>query len=181
MVLGFDLGLATCGWTAAELNKDEGAELVDLGFIGTEKSSKKRNVGAASDEWRRAQELWRALADQVRYFQPSVLLAEEKSLPRHASAAGKVSMAWGVLAALAASNRLPLVTKTPQEIRHYFEVPKGGSKTDVQRAVMVTVPGMMSLLKKKGLNKADSVHPVDAVAATWACLESEIVRAVRPR
>ncbi len=181
MALAFDLGLATCGWAAIELRRAGGAGLEDLGFIGTDKSDKKLNVSAPQDEWRRAQELWTAIDERVGYFNPAILLAEQKSLPRHASAAGKVSMAWGVLASIARQRKLPIAVKTPQEIRAYFEVPKGGSKVDVQRAVLITVPRMMELLGAKGLNKADSVHPVDATAAGFACLDTEIARAVWAR
>lgn len=180
MVLAFDLGLATCGWAGAELKK--GATTIEgLGFIGTEKSSKKRDVLASHDDLRRARELWQTIDDKVRFYVPRVLIVERKSLPRNSSTAGKISMAWGVFAAIAQARELPVVQASPQEVRRFFELAKDASKDTITDAVMKTSPEAGRLLAVQQLNKADRQHPIDATAALYACLESEIVRAVRPR
>ena len=180
MVMALDLGLATLGWSAAELQKD-GTPLDNLGFIGTEKSDKKRDVLSSHDDLRRARELFTALDEKVRVYSPRVLIVERKSLPRNSSTAGKISMAWGVFAAIAQARDLPVVQASPQEVRRFFELPKKASKDDVTAAVIQTVHGAGAMLGRAAFNKADRQHPIDATAALYACLESEIVRAVRPR
>ncbi len=183
LVLGLDLGLANCGWALWRLVARD-AVLVDLGLWSTEKSDKRREVLASHDEMRRARELanqmdrllneWRDVGQPVR-----AVAVEAKSLPRNASSASKIGMAWGVFAAEVERRGLPVVQASPQEVRKALGLAKSASKLDVQACVFAHTAGAQAMLAAKKIVKGDWEHPVDASAAVLACQDSEILRAVR--
>ncbi len=179
VVISFDVGLATCGAAIVRL-APRAIELQALDVFVSSKSDKKRGVLSADDDLRRAEELgaWmQGLFDDV---QPRVVVAERKSLPRNASAAGKISIAWGVLSEQRRTRKLPLVQASPQEVRRALGLAKNASKLDVQARVEDLHPSVARELARAGITTVAKIeHPVDAFAAFLACEQSEVVKAIR--
>lgn len=181
VVTGLDLGLAHCGWSDLMLLRD-GEEVQDLGVWVTEKSNKKQNVLSSDDDLRRARELAVLMADHVDKVNPFALVVEAKSLPRNASAACKIGMAWGVFATVAMSFHLPVVQASPQQVRKALGLAKNASKQDVKAMIL----GQRDLIPERVREKFCATipdtrreHPIDATAAVLACRESEILRLAR--
>jgi Holliday junction resolvasome RuvABC endonuclease subunit len=176
-VLGLDPGFASMGYALLELHPTGGADVVGLGVIRTKKSAAKRGVYAADDNLRRARGLAVSLAELVETHGVVAICAESMSFPRNASAAGKLSMAWGILAALTGAD-LPLVQASPQRIKEALCGRKDASKGDLE----------FELLKRYGNDiecLLDEVpaslheHAYDALGAIAACLDSETIRLAR--
>ena len=188
VALSFDVGLATCGAAVVRLHPRE-IELVRSSCFISTKSDKKRGVLSADDDLRRAEELGAWMGGLFDDVQPRVVVAERKSLPRNASAAGKISIAWGVLSEQRRTRKLPLVQASPQEVRRALSLPKGATKLDVQAAVTKGRPEVMPMLTRWLLEEFPGhtprqrelmhEHPVDAFAAFLACELSEVVKAIR--
>jgi Holliday junction resolvasome RuvABC endonuclease subunit len=181
VVTGWDLGLATCGWSDVVLLGDR-EEVRDLGVFLTQKSSKKQNVHSSNDDLRRAEELAEKMADHVERVRPFAMVVEGKSLPRNASSSCKIGMAWGAFAATVRRFRLPVVQASPQQVRKALDLPRNASKDDVKAKVL----GSPNLIPEQVLERFCSripdrfrEHPLDATAVVLACRESEILRLAR--
>jgi crossover junction endodeoxyribonuclease RuvC len=175
-VLGLDPGLASFGWAVADLEVS-GLAVVDVGVFCTVKSARKHGVLAADDGVRRARELGLRLAGLLDRHRPAVVCAEAMSHPRHASSAGKLAMAWGVVAAELERRGLPLAMESPQGIKKALTGARDASKEDVGAALLARWPGLAVLLAPlpKGLHE----HAQDALAAIVACETAEVVRLAR--
>ena len=114
-VLGIDTGLANYGFAVVEFITPTEMRLDRVGEVTTKKSSKKANVLAASDNVRRAREIYRAL-DPV-FAEVGVICMESQSWPRNASAIGKLGLSFCVTAALAERHGLPVIAASPQAIK----------------------------------------------------------------
>lgn len=177
-VLGCDPGFANCGVALVQLLSDR--EVVRaLDVIRTAKDSAKRRTYAADDNLRRARELHRALDGLVVTHNVRAIAAESMSFPRNATNSAKMSLCWGVLASIAEARRLPIVQASPQAIKRAVTGSTTASKDEVEFA----------LLKRFG-NDAEELftgpdglreHAFDALGAVVACLDSDVLRALRPR
>jgi len=180
-VLGLDPGFATCGYALVDLTRKDGAPFVDvrsLGTLRTAKADKKRKVLAADDNLRRAQELIRALYPLASNAQ--AIVAESMSFPRNSAAAAKMAMCWGIVATLAEMNDLPIVQATPKEIKIAVAGVGTATKEDVAAAVCAKCGRQFSEeLLAQGLPKGMHEHAYDAVASVLACLNSDVLRAIR--
>jgi Holliday junction resolvasome RuvABC endonuclease subunit len=191
VVLGLDPGFAAIGWAIVRLEAER-ETLLHLGCFVTQKSDKKRAVKAADDNMRRAQEisvwlqnLMQAVGHRAGDYEPiSLVCAESMSFPRNASAAAKVALTWGVIAAkLSGWNGLPLVQASPQEVKLAACGAKNASKLDVAQAMRKRFGPKAydgACLRSK-LPAGLLEHPVDALATVVACLDSNLVRLVRPK
>ena len=175
-VLACDPGFAAFGFAIVQLTTD-GERVVGLGVLRTKRSPAKRGVFASDDALRRARELALQLGEILDSHNVIAIAAESMSHVRNSSAAAKVSLAWGVLAALTARD-LPLLQVSPQGIKKAIVGRPGASKADVQ----------LKLLQRYGAATADLLsavpaslheHAYDALGALVACLDSETLRLAR--
>ena len=179
VVLGLDPGFASFGWCALSLTAAPSLLPVQLravaaGVLRTSKSAAKHHVYASDDNVARARDLWVRLSMLVAEFKPAALCAEAMSFPRNASAAAKVAISWGLLAALAEEHRLPLIQALPQAVKLACCGKKDASKDEVALAV-ANLTGMHDGLLG-GVPKGQYEHPYDACAVAVACLGSDVLR-----
>jgi crossover junction endodeoxyribonuclease RuvC len=179
-VLGIDPGFASIGWSVVRVDA-AGEHLVALGVIRTEKSSAKRNVRASEDNLERAKEIALEIQDLIGKYRIQLVCAETMSYPRNSSAAAKMAMCWGVMAALAQQHKIPIAQATPQEVKKAVTGRKDASKEDVQEAVRGLFPALQGREAKHGgpyilraVPRSLWEHPYDATAAVVACRESEV-------
>jgi Holliday junction resolvasome RuvABC endonuclease subunit len=176
-VLGVDPGFASFGWCVMLL-LPQGEQVLETEVIRTEKSSKKQNVRAADDDFRRSQEIALVLQNVVKRWRPQAVAAEAFSSPRNASAAAKVARAWGVLAGLCVASKLPLVQASPQDIKKVLCQNKTATKEQVQEVLKVRYPdGFLSFTQRVPKGKWE--HGFDAAGAVVACLETDVFRMAR--
>jgi crossover junction endodeoxyribonuclease RuvC len=177
IVLGVDPGLASFGWGAVRLfPKLE--RIVRVEVIKTKPSPKKLKVLAADDTSRRARELATTLREVITRFKPVVIAAEAYSAPRHASSAGKLNRAWGVLDGLTVEFSLPLVQTSPQAIKKLLCEDASASKAQVQAALELRYDRQFQSFVERS-PKGDLEHGFDAVGAVVACLDSDVILMAR--
>jgi len=180
-VLGLDPGFANIGW--AQVLLTENAEIpFRMGVFRTEKSVKKLNVFASEDNVRRAREIYvfvRDLAVNGEGGPVSAICAETMSFPRSSSVAAKMSLCWGVIAALSEHYNIPIVQSSPQQLKKNVAGSKSSDKEDVQAALEVRYG--KRLLNKVCRDVPSSMleHPYDALGAVVATLDSELIRMAR--
>lgn len=177
VLLGLDTGFAAFGWAAVSLLPD-GPRLADLGVIRTAKG--RASLLATEDNAQRCREIWRALREMVQTWRPAALAVESQSWPRNAGTTAKCGMAWGLVFAIAEQHGLPVVHTSPKEIKRRVADRADASKEDVQRALEGR-PGFHHLaqaLEAAGLPSSMHEHAVDAAAAAFASIDTEIVRAL---
>jgi len=183
-ILGADPGLATFGLAVIDIS-DEQDVLIHAGSILTAKSNKKLGVLVAEDNVRRTRDLLAALAPLLAANDIRAICAERFSAPRNSSAAAKVALAWGALIAHADLLRVPIVQPSPQEVKLAVCGKRSASKTEVEIAMRQRYRGPVSTeaLAEMDDNLAPShqEHAFDAMAVAVACLDSDIIRAVRGR
>jgi len=176
VLLGIDPGFASVGIALVELGVDSD-HVVALKVLRTEKSSAKRSVLSSEDNVRRAREIsWeiRLLLTNPTY-QVVGICAESMSFPRNASAAAKMAMTWGVLAAL--SGDIPIFQCSPQELKLKVAGSKIATKEDIQAALVRKFGAeIMSLVK---VPKGQHEHLFDALGAIVACSDSDQIKMVR--
>jgi Holliday junction resolvasome RuvABC endonuclease subunit len=176
-VLGIDPGFAATGYALVELHPTGGMDVVGLGVIRTKKSSAKRGVYAADDNLRRARELAVSLSALIHTHNVVAICAESMSFPRNASSAGKLSMAWGILAALTAAD-LPLVQASPQRIKEAVCGRKDASKGELEFELLRRYGNDIEALLS-AVPASLHEHAYDALGAIAACLDSETIRLAR--
>lgn len=176
-VLGLDPGFASFGYSVVRFTP-EGEEVITVNVIRTKKIDKKRNVLASDDNFRRARAIAAVLREVVIGFRPKAFAAEALSLPRNASAAAKVSMAWGILADIVEEFQIPLVQQSPQGIKKGLCGKVSATKAEVQQVVMDRYPGAFESFMS-GTPKSQWEHGFDSVSAIVATLDSDVLRAVR--
>lgn len=187
IVLGVDPGLANFGWALVELEPNGAERFVECGVMSTEKSQRKGNVLASDDNMRRARELHDGLLGVLRTVGKVypcgdanivAIAAEAMSFVRAASAAAKLAMSWGVLAAFSAYRDMPIVQASPQLIKKTMCGVATATKEDVQRAIAErfgTHPDAMF----SHLRKTEREHAADALAAIVTCRDAEVIRVAR--
>lgn len=193
-LLGLDPGLAHLGYAVVLLRPTGPPKLaIDnkgqpvFGYVETEKSAKKLNVMASSDNLRRAREVVRPLLDLVDMYEGKrsffdfassfrirAICAESMSFPRNASASQKLGISWGVIATISEIYGLPVAEVTPQQMKKALCGKRDASKPEIQAAVapLYGIPADMF-----GVTVRE--HPYDALAAIHATLDSEVVRMAR--
>lgn len=173
-VLGLDPGFASIGYTVYKLGTPD--EVVRMGLIRTEKSSAKRNVRASEDNLERARTIAEELQALLKEFDIRLICAETMSFPRNSSAAAKMAMCWGVMAALSLQHSIPVAQATPQEVKKAVTGQKDASKEDVQAALKKRW-ALEALVEEIPPSKQE--HPFDALAVVIACSGSEVFRFAR--
>lgn len=174
-VLGVDPGLAHMGLALVCI--EPGREVVEgLHVIQTVKETS-RKVTVGSDNVRRAQELGDPLLSIGARFRIRMIAAEAMSFPENASAAGKMSMSWGVLALFASIHRIPIEQTSPQKIKRAVCGDPKASKEDVEFALLERYGNRIEdlLIGPKAFRE----HAFDALGAVVAKLDSDVIRGAR--
>ena len=177
IVLGADPGFASFGIAVVRLD-NEGEHIEKLDVIRTKKSARKRRVLAADDNHRRSREIGGALELIREGWDVFAVCAESMSFPRSASVAGKMCLAWGVFDEWMRALDVPLVQASPQAIKLATCGANDASKADVENAMR----GRFGAALDRHLShipKTEQEHPVDALAAVVACLNSDVILAMR--
>jgi len=152
-ILGIDPGLAHCG--CAILESREGVEkVIDAWTFITKPSTKKMHTHASHDTIRRAGELSGFLRGLM--LGVNLVSIEGISFPRHASAAGKLCMSFGVIAALCESLGLPLIQFSPHELKAFFGVTKGKDPR-IEKAQEMYPHLFIHVIKEKWEHMADAI------------------------
>lgn len=174
-IIGIDPGFANIGWSAIQLYGDGSVSLSEVGLIKTSKSDKKKKVLAANDNYRRAREIALGIKGLITKFDPTAICSEAMSFPRNASAAAKVAMTWGVIAAIAEELGVPVLMASPKEVKLAVGA-QDSSKEAVQNALRAKTPNLDKLLQEAGVPPSLHEHPCDSLASIYACLRSEEIR-----
>lgn len=183
IVLGIDPGFASTGYAFMAITQDPGRLVpVSFGVIQTKPSAKKHKLLASDDQVRRAREIVRHLANGMKVHQPVAICAESMSYPRFNSqimvkAAAQLAMCWGFVACIAELADLPVLQVSPQELKLKVCGSRTASKEDVAEAIKKRVPGARRELARIAEGKQE--HPIDAMAACIACMDSEMGRMLR--
>jgi crossover junction endodeoxyribonuclease RuvC len=176
IILGLDLGLATCGVAVIDLGiVHEHDRVVAFDVIVTEASAKKRNVRATADNVRRIRELYDGLLKHVSRRLPALICAEEQSWPRNSSTCAKIGMAWGVMVSLASMYKIPLLQVSPKQIKESVCGHASASKEDVRSALEKRYTNLPPWPAKKSTIE----HAADALGAFVACLEDDMLQMAR--
>lgn len=185
VVLGVDVGFSRVGWALIRVGwRDDGDlpenRLVDLGLVRTEPGDSGKLK--SDDNMARTREIFARLANACDRAQTRAIAYEAQSWGMGNSTTFlKLGLAFGALASLAEVRGLPLVCRSPQAIKKALTGLRNASKEDVA-AALGTIPGfedLSRLLDQAKVPPSLREHPVDAVAAAFACLDDEVVRAVR--
>lgn len=174
ILLGLDPGFASFGYA---ILRTDPLEMVAMGVIRTKKSTDKKRVLAVEDNVARAREIHCGLAHLLNRPDLAAVCAESFSPPRSSSVASKVALAWGVLVSMLEHRGLPLLQTTPQRVKKAVCGVPTASKEDVEKAVRMAVPVPEELLA--GIPGGLYEHVFDAAAVALACVESDMVRALR--
>jgi Holliday junction resolvasome RuvABC endonuclease subunit len=143
--------------------------------VETKPSAKKHGVRKGDDNMRRSRIVAAALIRHVCACSPGLLVYEAQSFGmKGVIAARQAGTAFGIIAAIAEANGLPMLCVTPGDIKRAVcpDTPKA-TKDDVILAVERLWPAVKWPAKRDNYE-----HLADAIAAGWACRDDELVRAV---
>jgi len=179
-ILGVDPGFANFGWCIARY---DGKELVvtGCGVIRTEKD--KRKVLAPVDNVERMRRIGDELEQVMLEVSPisnlverriSIICAESMSHVPHASSAAKLSLAWGVLAEASRVVQVPILQRSPQEIKKAVTGSKKASKAQMKDTLCKQFPSLSEPLG--AVVGSLQEHPVDALGAIVACLKDPAIQ-----
>ena len=182
-VLGIDPGFASIGCAVFQLTTETEVPVL-LEVVRTSKSSAKRNVRASDDNLDRAREIAAEFQRIIAAYDIRLICAETMSFPRNASAAAKMAICWGVIAALAHQHGIPVVQASPQEVKKALCGKKDASKEEVQEAVRSRYSALRSEdndtpAALRGIPRSLWEHPFDAAAAVVACRDSDVFQLAR--
>jgi Holliday junction resolvasome RuvABC endonuclease subunit len=175
-IIGIDPGFASVGYSVL-CSSENFLDIQRVGVFRTEKSSKKRAIYAADDNFRRAKEIGKLLEDLCREFSPIGYIAvESMSFPRNASAAAKVAMFWGLLASVCMRYQSSVVQLMPMEIKKAVVGSKTATKEDVREAVRKKFEHNLALLDafESGHPKDCREHVYDSLGAVITSINSEV-------
>jgi crossover junction endodeoxyribonuclease RuvC len=181
LVLGIDPGLASCGLAVLDV-APERPRVVAVRAFASKPSARKRHTYASDDTYERASALAEAVAEYLAGGPGSpepvrAVCVEAMSYPRHASAAHKMGVAWGTIAAVVSSRRVPLVQASPQKIKTLTAGARNASKGAVALAVAARVDGLEAALRD--VRETAEEHVFDAIGAVLACSESPVLRVLQ--
>jgi Holliday junction resolvasome RuvABC endonuclease subunit len=177
-VMGLDPGFASLGWATVDPRT---MKLLDADVFRT-KSGKTtaKKVLASDDNFRRAKEI-AAWFDDERFKDVEIVCAESMSFPRNSSAAAKVALCWGVIAAICYVRGIPLVQNSPQKIKKSLCGVSNATDEALNAALEVAYPGATALIEKNIKAKSQRQHAFDGLGAIHAARESELFVLLRGR
>lgn len=165
-VLGVDPGFANFGAVVMDTRVDDDRAVLWAGVLRTKKDTRKQRR-MVDDNLQRTYELCAELIALFDTYQPTLVCAEAMSFPRSASVAGKMCLAWGVLATLLHQRKVPLVQSSPQELKRAVCGTNTASKEEMAVALDARI-GTALRPHLARLSKGQHEHVYDAVAAIVA-------------
>jgi crossover junction endodeoxyribonuclease RuvC len=189
VVLGLDPGFASIGFAKIRL-RSTGEEVISMGVIRTTKwkakskkkglkPPKQRKPSASEDNLRRAQEIAARLIEFLNgASEVQVICVEAMSFPRNSSAAAKMAMCWGVIAALAQSLGIPVLQVTPKALKKSVCGKEDAEKIEVQSALDGRYGVSVLQERVKQVPRSLWEHPYDALGAAVACLETDPIKSL---
>ena len=176
-VIGYDPGLRNFGWATVYFDKHGEPTLTDCNVWCTTPSDTKLRVLAGEDNFRRARELYKNIDSLMRKVEPVAVCIEGMSFPQNPSAAVKLALSWGALAAACTVYHLPTVHPSPQQIKKHVCDKRNASKLEVEEAVKELDPACATVLDR--VPKGRREHAVDAYASVLTSLESDVIQLAR--
>ncbi len=183
VALGLDPGFASFGYAVALLYPN-GIELAELGVIRTKKASGK--VLQRDDDHRRVSEIVRALLAVTRKHRPDVICAEALSLGgggatqrMQISTFARMGRVWGVVDTIAEAAEVALIQHSPQTIKKRTVGRNSASKLEVRAALNEMFDGAVESALSGIRARSQHEHPVDALGAIVASLDTTEVRIAR--
>lgn len=175
-VLGIDPGFASIGVVLVE---PVSMQLHYAHVFRTTSERKARTVLAADDNFRRAKEI----ASWLRQFNGiDLICAESMSFPRNAATAAKIALCWGVVAMHANVKSIPVVQASPAQIKKRVCGAANANDDRLRAALEGHFPGgITEFIEKTIAPKTQQQHVWDALAAVWACRDSEPFLMLRKR
>lgn len=178
IVIGIDTGFAWVGWCVVRLSRKR-ERFVEGGLIRTDKSDKKLNIKVAADDFRRTREIASVLCE-IEYWDEAVAIAVEgQSWPQNSMVCRNIGTTWGIIAALAHQNQLPIVQSPPMDVKLAATGKRTATKFEVADAMCA----------RRGFGKlrpcldqwarGQQEHTADAAASVIAALDSDVIRAAR--
>ena len=186
-ILGTDPGIRSFGFTVMDVGTQE---VIDAGTIRTENDSKATKT---LDGIRRVREIGRELADIIAGYDIALICTEALSWGGGKERGGKkptpgetsyeqrgggpvtmvqMGMVWGMLVTI---KDVPVVTRTPQQIKKAVRGAAGATKTQVAEALAVQFPTVLPFLPRARLQHE---HVWDSLGAIVASRDTELYRAV---
>ena len=142
MILGIDPSLTGTGWSVMERG-DSGWEIVETGILKTSPVNKKAKIYKADDDARRIRYVFEGLAKIVVKYRIEVAVSEMPSGGgKSASAVKGMAFATAIVACLAESWSLALVTVTARDSKMHNCRKANASKTEMQNSVAVQFPDL---------------------------------------
>jgi len=175
IAVGLDPGFSNLGFAVVELTADE-ESLLELGVITTKKSAKKKRLFEADDSVRRMREINSVLARLFWEPRATIICSERQSwgFP-NTNTHRTLGFAWGSIVAM--SGDIPLIQVPPDDLKAAVTGDNSASKDTVADALGERFVNLEELLR--GTTKSKQNHATDALAAIIACLDSELVNALR--
>lgn len=177
IVMGVDPGFANFGYCLSNLA--DGLNPIKIGVIHTEKSDKKLNVLATSDNFARGRLIARDIVALIKQYNVRAICAEAMSHPRQASVAGKMSYSWGAMAAICEIYDIPMMQQSPQATKKVLLGKATATKDEVQLLVERRFPRNEVVRKFSAGKKGDWEHGFDACAAILSMENSELFSVLR--
>ena len=156
LILGIDPGTATVGYGMIKVNGKSKYDLLDFGWIKTDKESKAEN---------RLNFIYKEMLLLMRTHKPDVMAIERLFFFRNQKTAMQVSQAVGVIMLASARYKIKIVEYAPAQIKLKISGNGRADKEEMKRAVRGILP-VRSPKKKK--THFDDVADALAVALTHA-------------
>jgi Holliday junction resolvasome RuvABC endonuclease subunit len=175
VIAGIDPGFSNLGLAAFEFCLSKGLSPLELVYVGTKKSTKKRGIREKSDEMRRLGEIRDAFIEFTNRWRPDVYAFEECPNVRNASSSRKIGTAWGGCYCLATQEPGVIALEySPTHLKTVVTGDKKASKELMQKTLLKRFPD----LPLPDVAKTKIEHPIDAVAACVAASEDPSVVAL---
>lgn len=173
-ILGIDPGFANMGYAIATYTSDSLVQRLvvrEMGVIRTTKST--RMITASRDNARRTKMLFERLRELAENC--DCICMESMSFPRSASTAGKLSAGSAAVACVASLYALPIEENLPTDIKLAVTGSKKASKSKMAEELLAIFPECIAHLE--GIPASRQEHPLDALGAIVAALDSDVVKA----
>ena len=188
VVAGVDPGFANFGVGLVRL-LPKGEEIARIEVLRTKSQTKRRHLLAVDDDSRRLAWLGDQFNGMCTEHKVRVIIAEEKRRLPHSGSAAKLAMGWAVAVLVARLLGIPFLQVTPGEIKLATAGSERSAKREVEIAIIERDPASDAIRKfnesmwDKTRNKLKKhrEHGFDALGAIVAVLDSELIRAIRPK
>lgn len=175
LALGLDPGFASIGVSVVCLSSP--LSMLALRVIRTDKLKGRKST---EDNLERSIEISKTLFAVLDEFPGiKIVCAESMSYPPNASTAAKMSLCWGVIAALIQQKDLAWVQQSPQEIKKKVCGNRAATKEDIQAAVVALFSGQDLASLHPKVPKTKEEHLYDAAASVLAALDTPEFRLLR--